>query len=379
MGLKRSHIYIFITLLFVIVGFFIYQKLSTKDKEVIKIGILTPLTGSVSKWGEMQKLATELALEEINKEGGVRGKKVVVIYEDDQAKPEVGVNAFKKLVEVDKVPIVVGSPASSVTLAIAPIANKKKVVLLSSGSTAAQVAKAGPYIFRIMPSDDMQAAMMAEWIKDLGFKKVALVYQQNDWGEGLMRAFMDNFRKMGGEVAIVEGVQEDQRDFRTILLKIKLKNVDAIYAPLYPREAGTFVKQAKEMGIDIQIFGADVYNTPEFLITAGEAAEGVLYLTYGQYDGPEYKEFVNKFKKKYGLEPDFYAGYCYDAFKIAIEAIRNIPPGNQIDGPNIRESLLKLCDYVGVTGPTCFNGKNTASGKTFVKMQIKEGKHVRYD
>lgn len=343
-----------------------------KKEEQIKIGIMTPLTGDVASWGEMQRRATELALETVN------DVKVKIIFEDDRADPKVGVNAFKKLVEVDKVPIVVGSPASNVTLAVAPMANERKVVLLSSGSTATEVGKAGPYVFRIMPSDEVQSSIMANWASELGYQKIAIIYEENAWGRGLMEAFTKDFAAKGGNIVTVQVAEPNATDFRTQLSKIKSLNPDSIFAPLYTRGAGLMIKQARELGLKQQILGADVYETPELISAGGSAVEGVLYTTYGEYHGTEYQDFAKRYKEKYGVDPEIYATYCYDAFLVAIQAIRKIPKGKEINGSNIRDAILSIINFRGVTGISSFNGKNSASGKTFDKKMVKGGKHLPY-
>jgi len=332
-----------------------------KEPDEIKIGVMTPLTGDVSSWGEMQRRSTEMVLEAINNAGGVRGSKVKVIYEDDQADPKIGVNAFKKLVDADKVPIVVGSPASTVTLAVAPIANEKKVVLLSSGSTATEVGKAGPYVFRIMPSDEVQSSIMASWAWELGYRRLAVIYTENAWGQGLKDAFEKDFKAKGGEILTIQSSTQDATDFRTQLSKIKDVKPDAIYAPLYTRGAGLMIKQARELGLRQQILGADVYGTPELIQAGGSAVDGVLYTTFGEYHGPEHQEVAKKYKDKYKIDMETYATYCYDAFMIAIETIKRIPSNQPINGPSIREALLGIENFRGVTGVTTFAGRNSAA------------------
>ena len=344
-----------------------------KKAEEITIGVMTPLTGDVASWGAQQQRGPELALED------ARDLKIKVVYEDDRADPRAGVNAFNKLTDINRVPIVVGSPASNVTLAVAPIANKKEVVLLSSGSTATDVGKAGPYVFRIMPSDEVQSSIMADWARELGYEKVAVIYEENAWGRGLMEAFATDFPAKGGTIITVQATEPGATDFRSQLLKIKDLDPDAIFAPLYTRGAGLMIKQAREMGIKEQFLGADVYGTGELVPAGGTAVEGVLYTTYGEYHGPEYQLFTKRYKEKYGIDVESYAAYCYDAFKIALEAIRRIPKGKQLNGLNIREALLALPDYNGVTGLTSFGGKNSASGKTFDKMTVQNGKHVPFE
>lgn len=341
----------------------------------VTIGIMTPLTGEVASWGDMQRKSTEMVLAEINAKGGIHGRRVNVIYEDDHATPKVGVNAFRKLAIVDKVPIVVGSPASGVTLAVASIANKEKVVLLSSGSTATDIRSAGPFVFRIMPSDEVQAIIIAEWALDLGFRKIAIIYVQNAWGNGLRVAFEKEFTVRGGEIASSQGVSPETTDFRGILSKIVTSKPDAIFAPLYTRAAGLMVRQAKELGINKQILGADVYETPEFIEVGGQAAEGVIFTRYGQYAGLEYQAFARRYKELYGREPEAYASYCYDALQIALKAIEACPP-DDISGPRIRENLLNIEGFLGVTGISNFAGHNSATGKTFDRMMVKDGKNV---
>lgn len=358
-------------LLIAVIVFFTYScKNGNKqkdEKEVMKIGVITPLTGEVASWGEIQKDATNLAIEKINKTGGINNKKVKVIFEDSKASPKEGVAAFKKLYEADNVDIVVGVPASNVTLAIAPVANKMKKVLLTSGSTATEVGNAGPYIFRIMPSDEEQALVMSKWAFKLGYKKIAIIYVENSWGTGLLIKFEENYSKLGGEITAIESTKQDASDFRTQLLNIKNSKPDAIYAPLYTRNAGLMIRQAREMGIDLQILGADVYNTPDLIASGGEAVNGVLYTQFSQGENVLFKEFEKEYELKYNKKPETYAGYCYDVIFIALEALK----GNE----DIRKELLNINEFRGVTGLTSFNGKTSATGKTFEKWTVKNGYH----
>src|SRR5438067_8509766 len=349
------------------------------DQKTVKIGVMTPLTGEVASWGDMQSKSTELALDDLKAKGTLDGTRIQVVYEDDTASPKDGVNAFRKLADVDKVPIVVGSPASTVTLAAAPIANEKKLVLLSSGSTATEVANAGPYVFRIMPSDEVQASIMADWMLELGYKNVAIIYVENAWGKGLVEQFKTDFVKKGGKILAIESSKPDTSDFRAQLSKLESLTPESIYAPLYTRGAGLMIRQAREMGFKQQIFGADVYGTPELVEAGGDAVNGVLYTTFGQNGGTEYQQFTQRYKAKYGREPETYACYCYDAFLIAVEAIKRIPEGKPKDGSNIREALLSIKDFQGVTGQTTFDGKNNATGKTFDKLMIIDKKHVPFN
>jgi branched-chain amino acid transport system substrate-binding protein len=160
-----------------------------------------------------------------------------------------------------------------------------------------------------------------------------------------------------------------------VLTKISASTPDALFAPLYTRAAGLMVRQAKELGLNLQILGADVYETPEFIEVAGEAAEGVLFTRFGQYDGPEYQVFAKQYQERYHIDPAAYAGYCYDAIKIAFVALARLPQG-QYTGPAIREQILQIRDFHGVTGLTDFNGSTSATGKVFDRLVVKDGKNI---
>lgn len=350
----------------------------TKRAQEIKIGEIGPFTGNLASWGDIQKRATDLAIEDINASGGIKGYQITLIREDGQADPKVAVSAFKKLADVDRVPIVVGSPASNVTLAIAPIANEKHVVLLSNGSTAKEVGKAGPYVFRIMPSDEVQASVMAEWIMQLGFSKVAVLYVENSWGRGLMETFVAEYKQRGGTITIIESAAPEETDFRTQLSKIKSSTPEAIYAPLYTDGAAAMLKQAKELGLTQQILGADVYGDPALVKAAGDTAEGVLFTRYGEYHGKEHEAFAEKYKEKYGKEPETFATYCYDTVMIAAVAIGTCDL-SKLTGDEIRNALLNVRDYTGASGLSSFDGRTSAAGKSFEKLIIKGGKFIPYD
>ncbi|MBN1577154.1 MAG: penicillin-binding protein activator [Chitinispirillaceae bacterium] len=350
-----------------------------KAPETITIGFIMPLSGNIASWGESGKRATEIALEDINAAGGIRGKKVVVIYEDDKGDPRIAVTAYKKLSQVDKVPIVVGLTKSNETMAVAPMANKDQVVILSSGSSAAVVATAGPYIFRILPSDDIQAAMVADWALELGLKKVGVLYEVSTWHKGHMESFTKVFPAKGGTIAIIESADPGATDFRTQLTKIKSADVDAIFIPMYPKSVGLVAKQAREMGMKQQFFSVSTCDGPELVAAGGSTVEGLCYPMMSAYpDSPEYKNFAAKLKQKYNNNVDAIATFQYDVMLLALNAMKSIPADKAISGPQIRESLLKMNDFHGVSGVLTFNGKNCPEDRTFDRKTVINGKLVLY-
>ncbi|MBU4184947.1 MAG: ABC transporter substrate-binding protein [Proteobacteria bacterium] len=347
------------------------------EKPTIKIGRILPLTGPAASYGQSEKRGSDLAIEEINRAGGIQGAKLQVLYEDSTCSSREGVSAMKKLVNVEKVPLVLGATCSTVTLAIAPIANANKVVLLSPLSSAAKISEAGPYIFRVMPSDAFQSTVLAKWIYELGYKKVAILFINNAWGLGVKDAFVVAFRKLNGNIVGEEACNEGANDFRTQLSKLIAAQPDAFFFPTMPKEGGKILRQAKEHGLKAPIFGADAWSVRELLDAAGETANGVLYTMPAQYEGPEYQDFSRKFEARYGEKPDVNAAGAYDAVKIAALTMeRVLKNGLHLTGENIKNEMAKIKGYKGATGDTTFDGNGDPVGKKFSKMAIRDGRRV---
>ena len=343
-----------------------------KEEEVITIGVITPLTGEGATYGQATQRGVDLAIEEINNSGGINGKNMKVIYEDDKMNPMEGTKAIKKLIDVDKVPVIIGAFGSSITLAIAPIANQNKVVLFSASSTADALKDAGDYFFRSVPSNSVQGKSATEFaINILKAKTVAILYMNNDYGLSLTKSFEENFKNLGGKIIIKENYNPNDKNFRTQLLKIKNTKPDIIFYPGHYNESAQILKQAKEFNIKVPFIGGDGSYSPELISIAGNAAEGSYYtlmaMGYGIAD-EEMNKFVSAYKKKYNEEPDVYSAYAYDAIQIIANAIKN--GGYSADG--IKTALYKTKDFKGITGITSFD-KNGEVNKSFYIYEIKNG------
>lgn len=327
---------------------------SCAKKEEIKIGAILPLTGEGAKYGQSAKRGIDLAVEEINLKGGIKGKKLTVVYEDSKGDPKEGTSAIQKLITMEKVPAIIGAMASSVTLAVAPIAEKNKVVLLSPASSAPKITYAGDYIFRNCYSDLYEGRKMAHYIyNETTYRKIAIIHINNDYGIGLRDAFRGEFTKLGGNVTATETYGFGTTDFRTQISKIKDANPDAVYIVGYA-EMGRLLVQAKELGLKVPFFSCIMFEDPDILKVAGEVAEGIVY-TFPSYN-PESKEdvvanFVSSFEKKYNQKPDGFAANAYDALKILVVAIKEGGEKSQ----QIKKALYSIKNYPGVTGETSFD------------------------
>jgi len=348
-----------------------------KEPEEIKIGAILPLTGEMASHGEDAKKGIELAVEIKNKLGGIRNKKILVIYENDKMQPHDGVAAFQKLITINKAPVVLGGIGSSVALAIAPIAEKEKVVFISPTASSPKLTVAGDYIFRNWPSDIFEGGEMVKAsIETLGVKKVAILYVNNDFGQGIKEVFRKKFEEFGGEVLIEETYEQGTNDFRSQLTKIKNKNPEAIYLPGYYQEVARILKQAKEMGIQARFLSTTPIENPKLIELAGNAAEGVIY-TRPAFDpaNPDenYKKFALSFKERYGVEPGIAAAFSYDAMNIILLSIEK---GGPI-GPGIQKAMAGIKDFLGVTGNISFD-KNGDVIKEMMLFTVKDGQFVPY-
>ncbi len=344
-----------------------------KGEEVIKIGAILPLTGDIASYGQYAKNGLDMAVNEINNGGGISGKKIELIYQDDKNSAKDAVNIIDNYINIQQIQVIIGSAASSVTLAMAPIANKNHVILFTPISSSKDLTiQGGDFFFRPCPSDAYQSIILADWMLSLGIKKVAVIYVNNSWGKGLHDEFIEYYTKKKGSIIYDEAIEENTIDVKTQLAKAISKLPDAIFAPTYGKEGGVLVRQAKELGIRFPIFGGDVWSSPEFITSAGSATEGVCFTQPAGFKGPKYDTFVMNYKERFLNEPDTYAAYSYDTIKILALAMK---AGN-LTGESIRNYLKEMKGYGGVTGNIRFDKHGDVIGKTFSRFQYINGKVV---
>lgn len=372
---KRNIILASIIVAAVIIIFFIFYQ--PKKITEINIGVITPLTGEGATYGEATKQGLDLAAEEINGKGGIKEKEIKLIYEDSQIRPEPATNAIHKLITVNRVPVIIGAFGSSVTLSIAPIAEKNEVVLFSGSSTADAIKNSGDYIFRNVPPNSAQGKTAAIFAVDkLKIKEAAILYINNDYGISLKKAFMEVFNSKEGKILITENYNQGDRDFRTQLSKIKEKNPILIFYPGHYQESGLILKQARELGIKSTFIGGDGSYSPELIKIAGDVAEGSFYtlmgLGYGIMD-EEIDRFIKAFERKYSVEPGVYSAYAYDALMIIVEAIEK----GGYSSNEIKNALYSIKDFKGVTGITNFDEFGEVD-KLFAIYIVKGGKFELY-
>lgn len=344
-----------------------------KESDAFNIGAALPLSGAVAYYGDSAQKGITIALEEVNAAGGVLGgRTLAVTYEDTQGNAKGAAAGVRKLISVDRVPAIIGAGSSAESLAVVKIADENEVVLLTPISSSAELRGAGKYFFRSCPSDADQARMLARMVHDKGFGKVGVVFSNSIWGNSMKNNFVKEFTALGGAVLTQQSSEIDDKDFRTQLLNVKQSGPDALVAITYAKEGGRLMKQAAELPLGLQAFGADPWTIADFLTIAGPAAENAFYTAPGRYDGPEAKEFTAEFVARYQKEPDVYAYHGYDCLKLLANAINQ---GGK-SGPEIQAALAATKDFPGVTGRTTFDEAHDVVGKDFVRMTIRGGKAV---
>ncbi|OGG54033.1 hypothetical protein A2764_01130, partial [Candidatus Kaiserbacteria bacterium RIFCSPHIGHO2_01_FULL_55_79] len=326
----------------------------------IKIGSILPLTGDAASIGTIDKVAIEIAVDEVNQSGGINGRQLSVIYEDGQCAATPASSAANKLINADKVVAIIGGLCSTETATFAPGAMQSKVIVFSPASSAPNLSKTGKYFFRNYPSDAYQGKFAAEYAYNtLGARKIAVIYHISDWGTGIKEIFEARFKELGGQIVAENGEPQIARDYRTDLSKTKAANPDYIYSPTYPEGGTALLKQAKELGIKTKFLGADAWGDPQLYKDVNGLGLDLLYTT-GKASSPE--SFKAKLLTKTGGDQvPIGAPQAYDAVYIIAQALKTAGTD-----PDKLADAIRATKYDGVSGHIEFdeNGDLTAAEYT---------------
>ena len=345
-------------------------------KEKLKIGVIAPLTGEAATYGKAMKNGLDLAIEECNVKGGVNDNEIELIYEDSKADPKTAILAFNKLININKVSIIIGDMFSHTTLSIAPLAEKSGITLISPTASAEEIPKTGSHIFSIYPSDTYDGKFIANFvIEHIKKKKAAIINAQASAMVNVKDAFKKTFTSLTGEVIFVESYSPKHKDFRSILAKIKPLKLDIIFIAGYLEEIVIILKQAREIGIkDMQFITISTAYDEKLFSLAGDASEGLIF------SAPFFDEnieediivkFVENFKNKYGITPNVWAAYGYDVLNITIYSYKNSVKNKT----SLSDEISKIENFKGVTGKTTFNKKREVI-KQLRMLMVKNQKFV---
>lgn len=328
---------------------------------VIKVGVFGDLTGQTSSFGQSTKNGIELAVEEINQAGGINGKQIQLIIEDDQGRPEQAKTVVSKLINQDKVVAVLGEVASTNSLAAAPVAQEAKIPMITPSSTNPKVTEVGDYISRVCFIDPFQGATMAKFAANtLKAKTVAILGDVNsDYSKGLTQFFEEEFTKQGGKVVAKEAYTQTDPDFKGQLTKIRDLKPDVLYVPGYYGQVGIIAKQTRELGMEIPILGGDGWDSPELWKLGGEALKNAYITNHYSADNPapEIQNFVKNYKAKFNTTPDSLAALAYDSAKVLADAIKR---AGSTESAKLKDAINSTKNFAGVTGTISLDEKRNA-------------------
>jgi branched-chain amino acid transport system substrate-binding protein len=347
--------------------------------ETIKVGLLAPLTGFAAADGASVKNSVDLAVEKINKAGGLLGKKVELIAYDDRADAKEAVALAQKLIQQDKVIGLVAGSYSMPTRAIAPIFQDEALPLVAAYAIHPDVTKAGDFNFRngFLGAVEGRAAAYTA-IELLKAKKLALLTSDNDFGRTLAEGFNEylaKFAKGKAEVVMALTYPMQEKDFKPYLSKIKEVNPDVIFSSGYYFQTGPVLKQARELGMQTQIIGEEGADSPKTLEIAGDAAEGFIIVTNLNRDDkrPFVQEFLKEYETRFKIQPDMVGASAYDAFMILVDGIKR---SGSTSGKAVRDAIAATKDYDGLTG--VIKGFNKGEVVKEVQVQQVKGGRFRY-
>jgi branched-chain amino acid transport system substrate-binding protein len=361
---------------------------AAQQGDPVKIGVIQPLSGPVAASGNYVRMGAEIARDWINAKGGVLGRPVALLIEDNKSDPKEAATAAEKLIVRDKVPVIMGAWGSSMTLAAMPKLEEYGVPMVVETSSASTVTKRGnPWVFRISPPSEMEALGLEKYLKDLGIKKAEFLAVNTDWGRGAVAAFGDVLKRSGAGVGATEFMDQAATDMNAQITKIKADNGDTLFLTTSVEQITLVLKQAQEQRLSRKVITTGGSSSPSQLIKqAGAAADGTYHILFflpwfpeAMPDGKLAKAFVDEWNKRghpfEGLTEGFRG---HDGILTAAEAIKI---AGAPDPKAVRDALWKV-NIMGVNGPIKFEkdgpaGKESGQSKPSIFLvEIKDGKIV---
>jgi len=355
-----------------LIAFFLIGNVAVKA-ESIKIGAIFPLTGGSAADGQEEKMGAEVAVDEINAAGGIFGRRLEIIFEDDELRPAAGVHAAHKLIDVNKVPVIVGTFSSGVTLPVAEYAQLTGVVVINPASTSPKLREVGEYLFSVMGLDDLMGKELVKFGWERGHRKAAILVPNNPYGIGVLENVSKKFKQLGGTITDSVAYEMGKIDYRAELGRVFSQKPKALFYTAYGEESKIITKQAYELGYKAEWFGA--YLTMCTGVSLPKAVEGHLGLEPG-YAGPQAENFRNLFVKKHGREPTTsFSAYAYDAVWLAAIAIGKAG----LDRKAIKDALpIVAIHFKGATGDVTFDKDGQRANQDYSRLIYTGGKVLPY-
>jgi branched-chain amino acid transport system substrate-binding protein len=345
--------------------------------EAVKIGEVNPITGAIGRYGATCHQGIQLAIDRANSSGGVLGKKIALLTEDNQSQAGQTSTIVRKFVTQDKVVAIIGDLTSSATLEGGPIAQAAKIPMVTPLATNPKVTEIGDYIFRVCFIDEFQGRVMARFaLENLKTKKAAILTDtKQDYSVGLSGFFKETYVKGAGSVVREQSYSSGDTDFRAQLTSIKAAGPDVVFVPGYYPEVGIILKQARQLGLKVPFIGCEAWDSPALLQVAGKAADGCYFSNQFSAGDPSpvVQEFGKIYREKFGSLPDNFAALGYDAANVVLDAIKR---ADSTDPTVIRDAIAQTKGFPGVSGNITIDAQRNAS-KPAVILAIKD-QQVQY-
>jgi branched-chain amino acid transport system substrate-binding protein len=361
---KATKIVIWLIVIVVIILLIMPGKKS--DTGPIKIGFIGSLTGDAASLGQSSQAAVKVAIEEVNSSGGINGRMLEGVYEDGKCSPAPALSAAQKLINIDKVDAIVGGLCSGETSAFVKMAMEAKKPTVTYCSSAPALTGSGKYFFRTYPSDSFQGKFAAEYAyNSLKAKKVAIVYHNSDWGNGIEKVFVERFKELGGTIIDEESANKETRDYKTILLKVKGLNPDLIYIPTYPEGGAVIVQQAKELGIKTPLLGGEAFDDPNFLKSIPKTAQ-LQYTISKIAVSPDFDKKI--LAKLGGTQVPVCGPQAYDAMSVITKALKQVGTD-----PDKMTDYMHSLDFDGVSGHIKYDQNGDLSSASYNVKKVENG------
>ncbi|HKZ81360.1 MAG TPA: ABC transporter substrate-binding protein [Pyrinomonadaceae bacterium] len=342
----------------------------------IVVGYYGDLTGRTSNFGQSTKKGVEMAADELNKAGGINGRQIRILSEDDEGRPEKAATVVTKLIDQDRVIALLGEVASGNSLAAAPKAQAAHVPMISPSSTNPAVTQVGDYIFRVCFIDPFQGEVMAKFAANtLKAKKAAIMLDFNSpYSRGLTEFFEASFTRLGGQIVNKQSYTQGDRDYKGQLTAIRSTSPDVIYVPGYYGEVGVIAKQAQQLDIRVPLLGGDGWDATQLWDLGGNALNGDFISNHYSVDDPSpaIQKFVVDYRARYGTVPDALAALGYDAMRVLADSINR---AGTTEGPKLRDAIAQTKNFVGVTGTINIDSQRNAV-KPAVVLKLMDRKYV---
>lgn len=331
------------------------------SSESIRIGFIGPLTGDYANYGTLCKQAVQMAIEEINANGGINGVEIKLYAEDSEGDSQKALAAMEKLSSSDKVCAIVGPVLTGEAFSVAERAQAEGIVIITPSASHKDITNIGDYIFRTTPSDGLQGEVAGMyWYEVLGYRKLAVLYAKNDYSQGLYESMSETFTAEGGQIVATATFMVGDKDFKTQLTNLKNTDAEAIYIPDYTAEMAQILEQASQLGIDKPFLSSDGFLSEEIYTLAGQYTDGVVYTASAKLvESDKNKVFKENYTAKWGIGPDSFASNAYDATYILASVIEKVGTNREA----IKKGMQQVKDFEGVNGIINFaeNGDLVAS------------------